>query len=203
MNIHSKQKGFTLIEMIVSLAIFTVVALVAVGALVKIMDANRKSLTLKSSINNLNFALESISREIRMGHSYYCMQDLLDIDVAALTQHQSCQKISDGDWTLAFKSSKRSSDNQCNLVFAYRFKDNTFEKAEATDCIGTIVNGEGSNSDFFPLISPDVTISKASITVENNKQPRIFLYIDGSTGVRERDKTAFSIQTTISQRLPN
>jgi prepilin-type N-terminal cleavage/methylation domain-containing protein len=48
-NISKKslQKGFTLIEMIISLAIFTVVALVAVGALVKVMDANRKSINLK------------------------------------------------------------------------------------------------------------------------------------------------------------
>jgi prepilin-type N-terminal cleavage/methylation domain-containing protein len=53
----SFKKGFTLIEMIVSLGIFTIVALISIGALVRITDANKKSITLKTTINNLNFAL--------------------------------------------------------------------------------------------------------------------------------------------------
>ena len=75
-RISSQKKiagGFTLVEMIVSVAIFTIVAFVAVGALLKVIDANKKSQSLKTSINNLNFALESLSREMRVGSNYTCI----------------------------------------------------------------------------------------------------------------------------------
>src|SRR4051812_23311158 len=66
-------RGFTLIEMIVSLAIFTVVAVVAVGSLVRVVALNRQAQTLQSSVNNLSFALDSMSREIRQGSALTCI----------------------------------------------------------------------------------------------------------------------------------
>lgn len=63
-------KGFTLIEMIMSVAVFTVVALIAAGALLAIADANRKAQAFKSVVNNLNFVLESVARNLRTGSAY-------------------------------------------------------------------------------------------------------------------------------------
>jgi len=63
-------RGFTLIEFIVAVAIFVVVVLIAAGALLSIIEANRKTQSSKSVINNLNFALEGMSRSIRVGTDY-------------------------------------------------------------------------------------------------------------------------------------
>ena len=68
-------RGFTLVEMIVSLGIFAVVAVVALGALVRIMTANQKAQTLQSAMTNISFALESMSRELRSGITYHCDYD--------------------------------------------------------------------------------------------------------------------------------
>jgi len=40
------------------------------------------------------------------------------------------------------------------------------------------------------------------IKTDNTNQPKIFLYLKGASGVKEKDKSEFAIQTTISQRLP-
>src|ERR1039458_2601710 len=61
-NPTTLSSGFTLVEMMVSIAIFMVVAVVAVAALLKIVDANRKSQTLQDAVNNINFAMDSITR---------------------------------------------------------------------------------------------------------------------------------------------
>ncbi|MES2216744.1 MAG: type II secretion system protein, partial [Patescibacteria group bacterium] len=66
------QKAFTLVEMIVALGIFSIVAVVALGALVKILSVNQKAQTLHQAMTNLNFSLESISRELRTGASLHC-----------------------------------------------------------------------------------------------------------------------------------
>ena len=65
-------RGFTLVEMIVSVALFGIVMLVAVGALLSVVAANRQSQAIKTVINNLNFALESMSRNILTGSNYRC-----------------------------------------------------------------------------------------------------------------------------------
>lgn len=61
------KKGFTLIELLVSIALFSIVVTIAMGSIVTIIDTNRKSQTLTLVINNMNFALESITRTIKTG----------------------------------------------------------------------------------------------------------------------------------------
>jgi len=68
----SKKSGFTLIEIIVSLALFSVVITIAVGALLVLIASNRQLQNEQSVLSNLSFALDSMTREIRTGSNYYC-----------------------------------------------------------------------------------------------------------------------------------
>jgi prepilin-type N-terminal cleavage/methylation domain-containing protein len=70
--IKNKQTGFTLIEIIVSLALFSVVITIAVGALLILIASNRQLQNEQSVLSNLSFALDSMTREIRTGSNYYC-----------------------------------------------------------------------------------------------------------------------------------
>lgn len=175
----SLQKGFTLIEIVVSLGIFTIVALVAVGALLRIMDANKKALSLKTTINNVNFALESMSREMRVGSNYSCT---------------GCGTT--GNWTITFDSSKTS--GSCNLKYGYMYvaSEQTLKKAQEEVCGDTEFNYE-------EILSPDIKITDTYTKLSNTSpdQPRFFFWLKGHTGDREREKTEFSIQTTVSQRI--
>lgn len=67
-----KQSGFTLIEMIVSLGVFSVVVTIAVGALLILIASNRQLQDEQSILSNLSFALDSMTRDIRTGTHYYC-----------------------------------------------------------------------------------------------------------------------------------
>jgi prepilin-type N-terminal cleavage/methylation domain-containing protein len=69
---RTHKQGFTLIEMIVSLAIFSFVITIAVGALLMLMSANKQLQGEQSVMTNLSFALDSMAREIRTGTFYYC-----------------------------------------------------------------------------------------------------------------------------------
>lgn len=64
--------GFTIVELIVSIGIFTVVAVAAVGALTSVIDANQRTQALTETNNNLNFVLKSMVREMRNGFNYGC-----------------------------------------------------------------------------------------------------------------------------------
>ena len=195
MKYINSQKGFTLIEMIVSLGIFTVVAVIAVGALLKISDANRKAITLKTAINNLNFVLESMSREMRLGSNYNCNM--------GVGNNSTCDNNSNNqDWVLSFKSQKLDT-NGCNLTYAYWYdeENKTIKKAQERICD----DGRIRNEDNYDLvISPDIIITDSKVILNennnNNAQPRVLFMIKGEVGKRVNEKTEFVIQTTISQR---
>lgn len=70
MIIPMKKHGFTLIEIMVSLAIFAIVVVVATGALLSTIDATKKAQATQTVLTNLNLALEGMTREIRTGSDY-------------------------------------------------------------------------------------------------------------------------------------
>jgi prepilin-type N-terminal cleavage/methylation domain-containing protein len=60
-------RGFTLIEVLVSVMIFSVVMTVALGALLAMSQSDKQAEELKTVVNNLDFALDSMTRTIRTG----------------------------------------------------------------------------------------------------------------------------------------
>jgi prepilin-type N-terminal cleavage/methylation domain-containing protein len=64
--------GFTLLEMIVSLGVFSAAILIILGAILSINDAQKKMINIQAVEDNLRFALDTMSREIRTGSVYNC-----------------------------------------------------------------------------------------------------------------------------------
>lgn len=69
-NHTSKKIGFTLVEIMVSVAIFTIIITVGMGALVTITRSYQVSQNQKRVHDSLNYAVESMAREIRLGDTY-------------------------------------------------------------------------------------------------------------------------------------
>ncbi len=173
---HKKQKGFTLIELMTALSIFIVVLTLSMGSILSVFDANRKSRSLKTVMDNLNFSLESMSREMRFGKNYHCD------DAGTLTTPQNCPG---GDNFVTFLSS----DNQ---QISYKQTGTTIEKSVA-------------NGTFIPVTAPEITITDMKFytlgaVVGDSQQPRIFIKITGFAGDKVGTRSSFSVQTLVSQR---
>ncbi len=201
----NSRHGFTLVEMIVALGIFSVVAVVALGALTKIISANKKAQTLQASITNLNFALDSMSREMRVGKNYYCSTGTSFTQIELLSP-SNCAGISSDNTgaTIAFTSSEfhSSGGNKCNLIYAYIFEkvSGTFilKKARQPDCMSQV-------GTFDSIIDPSVTITgyyiKVNYDSSSNPYPLATIRVTGYAGTREKEKTYFNVQTAVSSRL--
>lgn len=68
MRNRQKNQGFTLIETVVSLAVFGVIIVAVLSTFVSGLNIQRKNLALQEAQNDLRYALEAMSREIRMSH---------------------------------------------------------------------------------------------------------------------------------------
>ncbi len=203
-KLQNKNGGFTLIEIIVSLALFTTVAVIAVGALLRIMDANKKSISIKTVTNNVNFALESMTREMRVGTKYFIDSNINSSINRNYTPTESNLPpnnnvtISSGPWVIAFNSSKVSNVNgPCNLIYAYRYNGTRLQKAQqSNDCNSPIVN-----ADFQDIVSTDIIFTKANVRVDARFKPRIEFLFSGYHGVKTKEQVTFNIQTKVSQRI--
>jgi prepilin-type N-terminal cleavage/methylation domain-containing protein len=218
---HANNRGFTLVEIIVSLALFAVVALIAVGAFLKIIDANKQSQSLQTAMNNTSFALESMVREMRVGSNYYCFNaDTVTWSTSLPAGTTDCAfpgLSPTGDNGIAFNSSATAfvsgnSGPTCNLIHAYRFYNDqsplgigtsTLEKAEQSSCSDTIGS---ATSPFIPLVSADLSVQAFDIEVDGDgsaKQPMVFMAIKGFSGPTASERTYFTVQTSASERSMN
>lgn len=87
-NIKNRNAGFTLVEMIVSVGLFSIAMMIMLGAVLTIVDVNRKSQSLTTAMNNLNFALESMTRTIKTGTGIANIQPLYEESIKIIDQDE-------------------------------------------------------------------------------------------------------------------
>ena len=194
-NKKQNNKGFTLVEMLVAIAVFMTVMTVAVGSLLSIIEANRKAQAIKSVIDNLNFAIETISRDMEVSTKYSCSPDSGNLMSFV---NSDC---SDGGTAIQYKQSS-------NTYVQYRFLvnpspgDGNLQRRICTEVDCTL--GEKWQSITAPTSTLQITNMKFYVLgtiVGDNKQPRVLITVEGIAGEKPTDKTDFTLQTTVSQRL--
>ncbi len=173
---HHQKRGFLLVEMLVSIALFSVVIVVAIGALLSVVEASRKAQAVKTVSNNLAFALETMARNMRMGRNISCSTTNTTLD--------SCPN---GGSAVTFVSEEGE-------VVTYRFRGSRLERRV------------GLSGQFVPLTAPEVRIVSAVFRVDgvsrtDREQPRVLMNIKGQAGVGGRGEVDFNIQSMISQRV--
>jgi len=178
-------KGFTLIEMLVSVAIFTVVMTMSLSSLLIMTESDRKVQTLKSVVNNLNFALESISRTVRTGSVYHC-----DASVSPISSPRDCAS---GATSFSFLNA----DNE-QVVYC---------RGSGGSCSsdGASILRSVNGGDYAPVISPEVSISVLQFYVTGAEsagiQPKATILISGSMQVDADSSSQFNLETSVTQRL--
>ncbi len=175
-------KGFTLVELMVAVSIFALIMTISMGSVVTVFDANRKSQSLRSVMDNLNFTMEAMTRTIRFGTVYHC-----DASVGNLSDTRDCPS---GENSLAI----RASDGR---RIVYKLSG------------GRIARSIDGGTDYF-LTSSDVTIEKLTFRVfgstpysvgGNLFQPQVIMIVGGFAGTKPTVKSSFTLQTTVSQRM--
>lgn len=185
-------RGFTLVEMMVAVAIFAIVMTVALGALLSMAESDRKAQTLKSVINNLNFSLDSMSRSIRTGQAYHC-----DATQGTLSAGRDCSDTPAN--SLAYQPALGG-------TVIYRL-----ETSSATLCgqppsrVGCITRSTDGGVSYGAITSSEVYINGLNFYVTGAEsasvQPKVTILISGVVTVSGAQSSPFSLQTSVTQRL--
>ncbi|MBI2054994.1 MAG: hypothetical protein HYT39_02760 [Candidatus Sungbacteria bacterium] len=70
MKLQVPISGFTLLEMIVSLGMFSVLIIASIGVILGVSRAQTKTANLQTIQDNIRFSMELITRELRTGSDY-------------------------------------------------------------------------------------------------------------------------------------
>ncbi len=70
--VKNNQSGFTLVEMMVAVGIFVIVAFIVTSTFLTLAEANRKAQNIRLVMDNLNFAIDSMALKMREGNTYTC-----------------------------------------------------------------------------------------------------------------------------------
>jgi prepilin-type N-terminal cleavage/methylation domain-containing protein len=191
---RQNNQGFTLVEMMVAIAVFSIVMITAMSALLNVVDANNKARAIKTAINNVSFALEGISKDMRMGTDYNCG--------SGSEPDGDC--LSGGN-IIKYRSI-RADEETIGPLTQYKYVYYKFDNDQLEECLekdGLVCNYNGP---FTPITSSEVKIEKAVFyvlgtdnTLSPKPQPRLILTVSGRAGDKEKISTEFDLQTSVSQ----
>lgn len=176
-NTHRK-KGFTLIEIMVSLSVFIIIMTVSLGSILSILNSSEKSQTKKTAMDNLNFALESMSRTIRFGTNFYCG--------TTASNPPPANDCAAGGTSLSVRDSN-------GALIVYSLSGGQIVKS---------VNNAGANA----VTSNEVTINRLTFYVFGSSgwpdmiQPRVVMSLSGTVGTKTATQSTFNLETGVSQR---
>jgi prepilin-type N-terminal cleavage/methylation domain-containing protein len=185
-KINKYNKGFTLVELMVSMAIFMMIMLAAMGSLFVSLNAIRNIRAEQTAIDSVNYAIESMSRSIRLGTKYHscdigCPSD--DDPLAARDSYGDNSIISFVPQNYDEIGSKR---------ITYQKNGKTLERCIGNDCAS--------------IVSDEVTITKLRFDVKGaedkdpNYHPRVYILVGGEVTIKGSETTTFAIQTIAAQR---
>ena len=175
---NMNKNGFTLIEMLVAIGVFSMAMLISVSSFLSLQSSEKKVQVVTNIQNNLRFALEIMAKEIRTGELYHCALD-------AGTQPLDCPS---GASSITFKNTQ-------GQTIIYRKIDSGVQKS---------ANGGAS---FQPLTSSDITVDDLKFYVvgapsNDNLQPLVLITLKASSFVAGA-LNEYNLQTSVSQRKPS
>jgi prepilin-type N-terminal cleavage/methylation domain-containing protein len=195
---HNNRSGFSLVELMVALSLFSIIMTVSMGTLLILIDANAKAQAISSAMTNLTFALDSMTRNLRTGRNFYCT-NAGSLSGALPTSVSNCTGNTAIVFTPGYESSTR---------IAYRFNS-------SSSTIEQRIDRNSVQGQWVPLTSDkppiQVAIQTLRFTVEgaqdteagNYVQPRVTLLIDGSVLNGLSGSTPFQVQSRVTQRVLN
>lgn len=203
-------RGFTLIEVMVSISIFTSVMILAIGGLLTANKEYKRAGLVRASMDTMGYIMEDISRNIRLGSNIRCEEGFSfpegdeypgSFSATMSTEDtvanpDSCD-TSDGNWGITLEPLNGDPTTPSDQL-SYRI----VRKGEEA----MIYKSSDGGENYYPLTPNSINIDPYSSgfrifgTGDEGLQPQVVLSFSGSVTYKDT-VTPFNFQTTVSQRF--
>jgi prepilin-type N-terminal cleavage/methylation domain-containing protein len=199
-NKKENNSGFTLIEVMISIGLFTVIMIIGITAILGVNNTYRKNRSMRSAVDNMSFIMEDMARNIRLGSRYRCLNSTGDIAPTTLEDPLdglNCAGIAFEPFYNPIPGEEENLATADQVIYLITQEGDIFKGIEGANFVDTAL----------PMNSIDLKIDtdRSGFTISgtgdtDNEQPAVLMRIAGtaSTG---RNSTDFNLQTTVTQRL--
>lgn len=176
--------GYTIIETMIAVSLFIVVVTIGMGSLLNAHLLRGKSQNMRSIIDNLSFVMEDMSKNLRIGRDYHCVDD----GILTVTTPHSCPL---GGGGISFKS----------------FLGGQWVYYISND--GKIFRSVNGAASFVQLTPDEIVIDPVSSFLVlgaepppgDSQEPFVTIKLVGKIIYKKNIVSPFSLQTSMSQRI--
>jgi prepilin-type N-terminal cleavage/methylation domain-containing protein len=190
MKYRSPTRGFSLIELIVAMGLFSLVMLVATSAYYTLIGLDRRARATNDVVNNVSFAVDSMSRGMRTGTNYQCYDGSPDADGNSTNGNCTCAAYF---------------DTNLSKYVTYHLMG-----SQGNHSIGRTVGAGGplscNDAQATSITAPSINISTLAFYIQgagasDDYQPHIIYTVKGSMPADNKgNTTTFTIQGNATQR---
>lgn len=209
----SRVQGYTLIETMIAVSLFLVVAVLGMGSFLNASSLSQKSQDSRSIMDSLSFTMEEMSRNLRTGYNYRCYDSTVpwgqgNAQTAGLNTPRSCTN----GGVIVFEESHGRTPT--SAVPDANATDQWAYKIESTNggVSFNVSKSTNGGSTWVQLNPPEVLLDSFSgfavlgaeaptgFGTGDAQQPLITIILSGKITYKGVN-TPFSLQTAVSQRL--
>lgn len=188
MSTKQSMRGFSLLEMIVSVGIFAIMMLVATSTYFTLIAIDRRARATNQVVSNISFAVDAMTRGMRTGTGYQCLNNRAD---SFGNSPSGCTQFSYIDPSLPAGS---------NVVTYFMKANGTIGRCESnTTCL--------IDASAVAITDPAITITSLTFYVRgvgntDDFQPQVLFTIKGSMPADSSgNPTTFILEESATQRL--
>jgi prepilin-type N-terminal cleavage/methylation domain-containing protein len=186
---HPATRGFTLLELLVVIALFSIVVTITMAAYLNLISLERKARATNDLVSNLSFVVDNMSRSIRTGKDYSCAGGT------------NC--VSGGNYF-------RFTDENCRSVEYILRSDSTVGQCvgpadSGPTCSPSPVSCNATNA--TPITDPRITVGTLrfytqGVGTSDVLQPRVIFTVSGSiTPDSKSSPITFTIEGGATERI--
>ena len=192
-TISGKSGGYTIIETMISIALFIIIVMVGMEALLNANLLNNKSQNMRSIMDNMSFVMEDVSRNLRTGYDFYCLSGSDTVPAPGATKSGS------NCWGIAFEPSTGGSEWVYEVVSQVVNTNTTSYIRKSTDGGATWVQLTPNQISINTTLSGFTVIGAEPPSQNDTGQPFVTIRMIGQMQYQNVN-TPFYLQTSVSQR---
>lgn len=170
-------RGYTLIELMVAVGLFALIMTLASGAYLVMIGINRQTQNITAGINDLSFALETMTRNIRLGYGYTC-------------------PTGTNDCTIDASANNFSFNNEHDKLVKYSRDISAFAIQQEVDGDGVLI----PLTDSSAVKVTSLTFYVSGTGKLDNAQPHVTITVSGTIDTGHGKTEPFTVETGATMR---
>ncbi len=202
-SVNPRERGFTLVEVMIAMAIFTILVTVGIGAVLGSMSQHKINQNTRSVMDSLNYVMEDMARNIRLSSNIHCYRSGEPVPVALTSDPMDPQNCDSTEptHTIIFND-LRGDQLEYTITPDFGSVLSRIKKQQVADIAPQDITPPEVVIDFARsgfMVRGACTSTGTGPTCPDNGQPTVVIRLVGKVVYQNTD-TNFAISTTVTPR---